>query len=246
MKSQDPERNFKSTVVGQEKAPEQLSRQELRHLEKAKRLIEIAMHKKTQSVFEIGKLLIAAKDGLNHGAFLNWIDDNLAFKRRTAQLYMRIADVLSGSASHLGIFQMNTLDALAGKAVSEAARHTIIVDIASGDLQTDDAVLDRIAQLTPVRDDKAAEAKARRTLARKQVAQLTCELAGERINEFVDLLRAAGLAELATTIEEFVTKPFADKNEAELNPALEMLVDPIDLADAANSLPDFLLPATPA
>ena len=47
--------------------------------------------KSIQSIVECGRLLIAAKDELKHGEFLKMIDNNLPFKRSTAQALMKIA-----------------------------------------------------------------------------------------------------------------------------------------------------------
>lgn len=223
---------------------QQFTRQERQLLEKTKRLIEIAMKKQTQSVFEIGKLLINAKTEISHGAFLPWVDENLPFKQRTAQLYMRLAEVLSHHASHLGIFQMNTLDALASKAMTAEDRDTIITEIASGDLKTDDEVLGRIAELSPVRADKSAQVKAQRAQACAQAARLTCEVAGDRIIEIIELLRAAGLKEFATAIEELVTAPASGIDKAELaSDTQEVPDDPVKEEETARktySFPAFL------
>jgi Protein of unknown function (DUF3102) len=43
------------------------------------------------SIIECGRLLIAAKDKLEHGEFLKMIENNLPFKRSTAQAIMKIA-----------------------------------------------------------------------------------------------------------------------------------------------------------
>ena len=47
--------------------------------------------KSIQSIVECGRLLIAAKDELKHGEFLKMIENNLPFKRSTAQALMKIA-----------------------------------------------------------------------------------------------------------------------------------------------------------
>ena len=43
------------------------------------------------SIIKCGRLLIAAKDELKHGEFLKMIENNLPFKRSTAQALMKIA-----------------------------------------------------------------------------------------------------------------------------------------------------------
>jgi hypothetical protein len=47
--------------------------------------------KSIQSIVESGRLVIAAKDELKHGEFLKMIENNLPFKRTTAQALMKIA-----------------------------------------------------------------------------------------------------------------------------------------------------------
>jgi hypothetical protein len=47
--------------------------------------------KSVESLIECGRLLIAAKDELKHGEFLKVIENNLPFKRSTAQALMKIA-----------------------------------------------------------------------------------------------------------------------------------------------------------
>jgi Protein of unknown function (DUF3102) len=48
--------------------------------------------KTVDSIIECGRLLIAAKDELKHGEFLKMIENNLPFKRSTAQALMKIAN----------------------------------------------------------------------------------------------------------------------------------------------------------
>jgi hypothetical protein len=47
--------------------------------------------KSINSIIECGRLLIAAKDELKHGEFLKMVENNLPFKRSTAQALMKIA-----------------------------------------------------------------------------------------------------------------------------------------------------------
>jgi Protein of unknown function (DUF3102) len=47
--------------------------------------------KSVESIIECGQLLIAAKDELKHGEFLKMIENNLPFKRSTAQALIKIA-----------------------------------------------------------------------------------------------------------------------------------------------------------
>ena len=53
--------------------------------------ITACQRKGVASIIECGRLLIAAKDELKHGEFLKMIENNLPFKRSTAQALMKIA-----------------------------------------------------------------------------------------------------------------------------------------------------------
>jgi hypothetical protein len=55
------------------------------------RRITNCQRKSIQSIVECGRLLIAAKDELKHGKFLKMIENNLPFKRSSAQALMKIA-----------------------------------------------------------------------------------------------------------------------------------------------------------
>jgi hypothetical protein len=232
-------------TIGLPEDAQQLTRRELQILHKTQRRIEAAMKIQTQRVFEIGRLLSHAKAQVSHGGFLQWIDSNLPFKHRTAQLYMRVAGVLGEHEEHLGTFQMSTLDALAAKALGDEARAELIAEIASGKLTTDDAVLARINPPDPELISQTAALKTRRYEARVMAARLTCEIAGDRINEIIDLLRTAGLKEFATAIEEVVTAPASDPKELKVVPeaAGDFAGRGVDATttEEADPLPDFML-----
>jgi hypothetical protein len=190
------------------KTPFQPSALDLRRLEKGKAAIRKVLQRGTESTFEVGQLLVAAKADLDHGFFLDWIDRELVFGRRMGQLYMRIYSVLGVHGEKLAGFGIKTLGALAAQAVSEEHRETVVSEMSLGELASDEAVLERLRHLvSPDRAEKANQLKAERAVARKEVALLTYELAGERVEEVIDLLRAAGLTELANTLEEVVTEP---------------------------------------
>ena len=50
--------------------------------------ITACQRKSVESIIECGRLLIAAKDELKHGEFLKMIENELPFKRSTAQALM--------------------------------------------------------------------------------------------------------------------------------------------------------------
>ena len=53
--------------------------------------ITACQRKSVNSIIECGRLLMAAKVELKHGKFLKMIENNLPFKRSSAQAFMRIA-----------------------------------------------------------------------------------------------------------------------------------------------------------
>lgn len=52
--------------------------------------IESLLHQGIEKAIEIGQLLSAKKEELNHGEFGTWIKDNLVFTDRTARNYMKL------------------------------------------------------------------------------------------------------------------------------------------------------------
>lgn len=214
----------------------EISKKDERRLLKAKLIIERAVRSHGSTIFAIGKALIEAKQDLAHGTFLSWVDENLPFKRRTAQMYMRIYDALHMHDADLGVFQLTTLNALASAAVSAADRENIIVDIRDKHLLTDDAVLERIAGSDLEAAAHLKEGKIKRNAARQDLAKLTYELAGDRLNEFIALLRAAGLADVANLVEDLATQPnsmaYESPNEGAAGDAAQN--------DETDPLPDFL------
>ena len=65
--------------------------------------ITACQRKSVNSIIECGRLLIAAKDELKHGEFLKMIENNLPFKRSTAQALMKIAsDRRITKSQHVG------------------------------------------------------------------------------------------------------------------------------------------------
>lgn len=228
-----------------------LSERDRNRLAKTRAAIGRLLARQTQDVLEIGKLLKRAKASIDHGRFLEWIDESLPFGHRTGQLYMRIHDELSDHGDVLGPFQLRTLEALAAKAVTAEIRQTVVTEIRSGEIVSDEALRNRLAELVHLQPDQAAKRaqraeimaleQASRSEARQKVAMLTYELAGTRINEFIELMRAAGFPELAETLEELVTKPDApvatEEGEAD-GPSAEVTEDGADpVAEEAGAAP---------
>jgi hypothetical protein len=70
---------------------------------------------------EAGRLLLEAKAGLPHGAWLPWLQENCAFPERTARLYMKVARELP---AHLeGDKSATVADLTLREAVDLLARH---------------------------------------------------------------------------------------------------------------------------
>jgi hypothetical protein len=193
---------------GQAKADFRPSAQDLRRLEKSSASIKKVLQRQTQDALEVGRLLVAAKADLDHGYFLNWIDNELPFGRRMGQVYMRIHSALADHATVVGGFGVSTLNALSAKALGDEHRTTVLSEVKSGTLKSDEAVLERLRNLVaPDRIERAMQLQADRAAARKKAALVTYELAGERVSEIIELLRAAGLPEFADTLEEVFTEP---------------------------------------
>lgn len=92
-------------------------------LEKTTTEILILKDQTAQNIIEIGKRLVEVKENLEHGEFLNWLENRVDFGVRTAQNFMKVATVFPNTqpVSHLGT---RKLLALAG--LDEEERHEVM------------------------------------------------------------------------------------------------------------------------
>jgi hypothetical protein len=62
------------------------------------------------AIIEIGRDLIAVKQyRLDHGQFVRWVELQCGLNKRTAQLYMQVAEFIEGKSETVSLLQMKTL-----------------------------------------------------------------------------------------------------------------------------------------
>lgn len=100
---------IESTTVTEQKLPP--LDVDLPQLEKE---IKLYLNQISQNVIEIGKRLIQAKSLVQHGQWLNWLENNFQLKQRAAQTFMACAERFSNTqtSAYLNQSQMITLLAL--------------------------------------------------------------------------------------------------------------------------------------
>lgn len=203
-----------------------------KRLSKAKRLIEAVLVKQGRAHLEIGTLLRDAKGDLAHGTFLAWVEANLPFGQRTAQIYMRIAEAIPGDLPQFQKLQLRTLKELSSEKLPDSVRKVILEEIEDGDLVSDKAIQERIshALITPEQEEKARQVRTERDKAMSRAATMLHSVLGDQIEELVKALRAAGISELAKLVEDIATTPekepaetaeaVAENSEAEKEPQI--------------------------
>jgi hypothetical protein len=80
-----------------------------RYLDSIKEEIYIRSRALAHQIFEIGKLLVDAKDLLPHGSFDSWIEKNFHFSKRTALNFRRVYTVCMGQPELVEFFKPSIL-----------------------------------------------------------------------------------------------------------------------------------------
>ena len=90
-----------------------------------------------QNIIEIGKRLIEVKNNLEHGEFLNWLEDKVEFSRYTANRFMKIATEFSNvsAVQHLGSKKLFLLAGLDEEDREEVMKENNVEDMTSRELE---------------------------------------------------------------------------------------------------------------
>lgn len=113
--------------------------QELTEFNIEKTTAEILMLKDqtAQNIIEIGKRLIKVKENLEHGQFLNWLENKVEFSRYTANRFMKIATEFSNvsAVQHLGSKKLFLLAGLDEEDREEIMKENNVEDMTSRELE---------------------------------------------------------------------------------------------------------------
>jgi hypothetical protein len=118
----------------------------------------------------IGKHLITAKETLNHGAFIAWVEQECGMKKRTAQDYMAAARFVEGKSATVALLPPRVLYALAAKSTPTEVITDVMVRLDRGEQITEDSIktLKTVARCEQARDKRQADRNFKRSKAWKQ------------------------------------------------------------------------------
>ena len=136
------------------------------------------------SMLEIGRRLIEAKEQLNHGEFLAWLEEKVEFSVRTAQRFMKIAEGYKDSDT---VSLLGTRKALALLAFEEVEREEFLAEKheVNGEEKT-------VQEMTSAELDEAIRRRkdAEAELARAKQEKLDAEVRAENFAKEAEKARA--------------------------------------------------------
>jgi hypothetical protein len=100
------------------------------YLDSIKEEIHIRSRALAYQIFEIGKLLVDAKDLLPHGSFEKWIEENFQFSERTALNFRNVYRVCMGQPELVEFFKPSILYHLCAPGFPEDLREAIFHNVA--------------------------------------------------------------------------------------------------------------------
>lgn len=107
------------------------------NIEKTTAEILILKDQTAQNIIEIGKRLIKVKKNLNHGEFINWLENKVDFSRYTANRFMKIATEFSNASAvqHLGSRKLFALAGLDKQDRQEVMQENNVEDMTTRELE---------------------------------------------------------------------------------------------------------------
>lgn len=107
------------------------------NIERTTTEILILKDQTAQNIIEIGKRLIEVKENLEHGQFLNWLENKVEFSRYTANRFMKIATEFSNvsAVQHLGSKKLFLLAGLDEEDRQEVMKENKVEDMTTRELE---------------------------------------------------------------------------------------------------------------
>ena len=168
------------TPIGQPAAGFDYSRLEGVAADEARAAVERYRERQKAYVIDTGRDLLAVKEWLEHGLFLEWVQAEMGMTPRSAQRAMSAAEVLGAKSDTVSYLPPTTLYALSAPSTPAAFRDDIMQRLEAGEALTAKAIetrlwearaetrqADRDAKLTP--EERKRQAKSKRDAeARRQ------------------------------------------------------------------------------
>lgn len=107
------------------------------NIEKTTAEILILKDQTAQNIIEIGRRLIKVKENLQHGEFIDWLEDKVDFSRCTANRFMKIATEFSNvsAVQHLGSRKLFLLAGLDEEDRQEVIEENNVKDMTTRELE---------------------------------------------------------------------------------------------------------------
>jgi hypothetical protein len=86
----------------------------------------------SRSIIQVGKDLLAAKHYLAHGAFANWVEEEVGIPARTAQVYMQVANWMTGKCATVALLPASVLYVLSAPSTPKQLVDDVLADISAG------------------------------------------------------------------------------------------------------------------
>ena len=200
------------------------------------KLIKDMIAKTTAGLIEVGRNLIAVKQQLDHGQFMDWVEIEVGIVKRTAQSYMAIARLADAKGATVALLPPTTAHRLAAISAPVEVVDHVLDRAVNGEIVPDGQVKDMFKNARNQR--KQAREKDRRSRAASEAAYRRSE-AGRRKEELrrlewkhqrkrrqeeaskiaADLIRELGSTG-ATRVVELMSSDIADDVLAELRKQL--------------------------
>jgi hypothetical protein len=129
------------------------------------------------AIIENGRELVAARQQLAHGQFTAWIEAELGITARTAQNYMRVAELAEKSET-ISLLPPTIAYKLAAKTTPATIVETVVAKAAAGEIVPDSVVKEMIAEAAQERrqNQKAARrSKAAQERRERQRLEYECQ-----------------------------------------------------------------------
>ncbi|MER9203014.1 DUF3102 domain-containing protein [Mesorhizobium sp. M0933] len=154
------------------------------------------------SMFEVGKELVAIKARLEHGEFGKWVKASLTMTERTAQRYMSVVEKFDGDKyDTVSVLPVTLIQKLAAPTVPDVLRDQVLAEIGAGNTPDPSNILFRIADAKDKQEKAKAEADmiARKTGGKtpEQAAKITTRIKADKASRI-----AAETAKRATYEQE--------------------------------------------
>ncbi|MGJ4928863.1 DUF3102 domain-containing protein [Bradyrhizobium sp. HKCCYLS2038] len=86
----------------------------------------------SRSIIQVGKDLLAAKHYLAHGAFANWVEQEVGIPVRTAQNYMQVANWTTGKSENVSHLPASLLYILSAPSAPKELVDDVLADVVAG------------------------------------------------------------------------------------------------------------------